>query len=72
LVAVGKEARHYVEGAKQRGMANVEHFDTVQEAIEFLSDVVGRGDVLLVKGSRGMKMETVVDALVKLAPVSKF
>ena len=71
LVAVGKEARHYVEGAKQRGMANVEHFDSVQEAIEFLSDVVSKGDVLLVKGSRGMKMEQVVDALEKLAPVSK-
>ena len=71
LVAVGKEARYYVEGAKQRGMANVEHFDSVQEAIEFLSDVVSKGDVLLVKGSRGMKMEQVVDAMEKLAPVSK-
>ena len=71
LVAVGKEARHYVEGAKAKGMANVEHFDSVQEAIEFLSDVVSKGDVLLVKGSRGMKMEQVVDAMVKLAPVSK-
>jgi UDP-N-acetylmuramoyl-tripeptide--D-alanyl-D-alanine ligase len=71
LVAVGKDARRYVEGAKAKGMANVEHFSSVQEAIEFLAAVVSKGDVLLVKGSRGMKMETVVDALLKLSPVSK-
>ena len=52
-------------------MACVEHFDTVQDAIVFLSDVVSKGDVLLVKGSRGMKMEQVVDALLKLSLVSK-
>ena len=52
-------------------MKNAMHFDSVQEVIEFLTDVVSKGDVLLVKGSRGMKMETVVDALLKLATVSK-
>ena len=71
LVTVGEEAKNYVKGAKEKGMACVEHFDTVQDAVVFLSDVVSKGDVLLVKGSRGMKMEQVVDALLKLSLVSK-
>ena len=52
-------------------MAHAFHFDTVQDAIEFLGDVVSEGDVLLVKGSRGMHMEQVVDALTNLTPASK-
>ncbi|MCF0214943.1 MAG: UDP-N-acetylmuramoyl-tripeptide--D-alanyl-D-alanine ligase [Fibrobacteraceae bacterium] len=71
LVAVGKDAANYIKGAKKCGMKNVFHFDTVQEVIEFLSDVVSCGDVLLVKGSRGMKMEQVVDALIRLTAVAK-
>ena len=45
------------------------HFSNVQEANEYLSDVVRMGDILLVKGSRGMKLEQVVDALLRLEPV---
>jgi UDP-N-acetylmuramoyl-tripeptide--D-alanyl-D-alanine ligase len=71
LLTVGKDARNYVKGAKARGMKAVFHFDSVQEIIEFLNDTVAEGDVLLVKGSRGMHMEQVVDALLKMTPVFK-
>jgi UDP-N-acetylmuramoyl-tripeptide--D-alanyl-D-alanine ligase len=71
LLAVGKEAQEFVKGARAAGMAQAYHFDSVQEVIEFLGDVVSEGDVVLVKGSRGMHMEQVVDALTKLSPVSK-
>jgi UDP-N-acetylmuramyl pentapeptide synthase len=33
------------------------------EAAEFIADLVRPGDLLLVKGSRGVKMERVVEAL---------
>ena len=66
LLAVGKEAKKYVEGAKARGMKNVFHFDSVADVICFLSDKVAEGDVFLVKGSRGMHMEQVVDALLHM------
>ncbi len=69
LLTVGKDARNYVKGAKAKGMKAVFHFDSVDDIIEFLKGTVAEGDVLLVKGSRGMHMERVVDALVKLTPV---
>ena len=71
LLAVGSEANKYVEGAKSRGMKNVFHFDTVPEVVSFLGESVAEGDVLLVKGSRGMHMEQVVDALLRMTPVFK-
>ena len=71
LLAVGEDAKEFVKGAKEGGLEQAFHFDSVQEVIEFLGEVVCAGDVLLVKGSRGMHMEQVVDALLKQAPVSK-
>jgi UDP-N-acetylmuramoyl-tripeptide--D-alanyl-D-alanine ligase len=71
LLAVGEQAKMYVEGAKSRGMKSVYHFDTVPEVVAFLSETVAEGDVLLVKGSRGMHMEQVVDALLHMTPVFK-
>ena len=72
LLAVGEQAKMYMEGAKSRGMKNAFHFDTVEEVIAYLSQTVAEGDILLVKGSRGMHMEQVVDALLHMVPVLKF
>ena len=70
LVAVGKLSLNIQKGAIAAGMdkKNALHFDTVDEAMEFLSENVHFGDVLLVKASRGMKLEQVVDKLLRLEP----
>ena len=39
------------------------HFDSKASLIEYLIHIVADGDIVLVKGSRGMKMEEVVNAL---------
>lgn len=71
LITIGKDAKEIQEGAINGGMRPEKaiHFSNVQEANEYLSDVVRMGDILLVKGSRGMKLEQVVDALLRLEPV---
>ena len=66
LVTVGKNSIKIAEGAKNAGMKqeNVYCFDSNDAVSEFLDAEVKKGDVILVKGSRGMKLETVVERLI--------
>ena len=41
-----------------------QHFDSKEELVEKLKNIIESGDHLLIKGSRGMAMETIVDKLV--------
>lgn len=65
LVTVGKLAEKISEEAVALGMdpRNVFHGGTVEEAEDFLLKSIKTKDVVLVKGSRGMKMERIVSAL---------
>jgi UDP-N-acetylmuramoyl-tripeptide--D-alanyl-D-alanine ligase len=76
LVAVGDEARYYVEGAIRAGMPaeHIYYFDADVEndaeleaakrsAADLLKQEVRSGDLVLLKGSRGMRIETMLDML---------
>ena len=65
LVSVGPKARTITEEALDSGMREdqVIAFEHKSEAIEQLPSIIQPGDFVLVKGSRGVKMEDVVDAL---------
>jgi UDP-N-acetylmuramoyl-tripeptide--D-alanyl-D-alanine ligase len=65
LVAVGPRAKMIVEAAQRSRKRNLEldWFETVPEAIVFLQDRLKEGDVVLVKGSRGLRMDQIVTAL---------
>ena len=39
------------------------HFNHKDDLLESLNEIIKDGDKVLVKGSRGMKMETIVEAL---------
>lgn len=60
LVAVGESARYFAEGARN---SHAYHFGDKSEAIDFLTETVRPGDVVLVKGSRLMRMEEIADAI---------
>jgi UDP-N-acetylmuramoyl-tripeptide--D-alanyl-D-alanine ligase len=66
VIGVAGHAGQIVEGAVAAGLprARSRFFETPQEAAEFLAGLIGDGDLLLVKGSRGVKMEQIVETLI--------
>lgn len=65
LVTVGKRALDIAAGAIEVGCLpeNVVSFETTKECIVFLQKEKKEGDVILIKGSQGMRMERIVEAL---------
>jgi UDP-N-acetylmuramoyl-tripeptide--D-alanyl-D-alanine ligase len=66
VIGVAGDASQIVEGAVAAGLSrgHTKFFQTPLEAAEFLETLVAAGDLLLVKGSRGVKMEQIVEALI--------
>ncbi len=65
LVAVGDLARGIAEGALAAGLASDRVFccPDCSAAAQLLKELLREGDVVLVKGSRGVKMEQIVGSL---------
>ncbi len=67
LFTVGEQAIFLAEEAKQQGLENVVSFQSNKEASDYLKEFLQEEDVVLVKGSRGMKMEEIVSKFVENA-----
>jgi UDP-N-acetylmuramoyl-tripeptide--D-alanyl-D-alanine ligase len=65
LVTVGQRARWIAADALAGGMNPADVYPTAsnEEAIALLQGLIRPGDLILVKGSRGLAMESIVDAL---------
>jgi UDP-N-acetylmuramoyl-tripeptide--D-alanyl-D-alanine ligase len=68
VIGVEGDAAQIVEGAVDAGVphAQTRIFSSSEEAAKFLADFVAPGDLLLVKGSRGVKMERIVGTLLAI------
>ena len=73
LFAMGKQASHLLAGAAEAGMAREQLTEggDHEEIATLIHGLLGAGDWVLVKGSRGMRMEKVVEALIELYGPSK-
>jgi UDP-N-acetylmuramoyl-tripeptide--D-alanyl-D-alanine ligase len=60
LIAVGERARWIADEAKKAGMGEVVLLKDTGEAIRHLRSQIAQGDVVLVKGSRGMRMDQII------------
>lgn len=63
LFTVGERGKIIAEAAERAGLAQVRHFESKTQASKALKAGLGPGDVLLVKASHGMALETVVEEL---------
>jgi UDP-N-acetylmuramoyl-tripeptide--D-alanyl-D-alanine ligase len=65
LISVGERSRDIDRGAKDLGMSedNIFHFDKAESAGLFIQNRIKEGDLLLIKGSQGVRMEKVVKEL---------
>jgi UDP-N-acetylmuramoyl-tripeptide--D-alanyl-D-alanine ligase len=65
LIVVGPRAKAIKEGALLAGMnqENVFEFLNSSEAAKFIKTFAQKGDFILVKGSQGMRMERIVEAI---------
>ncbi|MEM7495553.1 MAG: UDP-N-acetylmuramoyl-tripeptide--D-alanyl-D-alanine ligase [Myxococcota bacterium] len=65
LFVCGRHAREYIRGARDEGMPSgyCRHFEDSKTLAGAAASLVRPDDALLVKGSRGMRMERVVQAL---------
>lgn len=57
LVAIGKAAQYIAEEAKQNENTEVRCFETREEAMAYIKELITEGDAILFKGSRGMGLD---------------
>ncbi len=67
LIVVGPRAKDIKEGAVEAGMelAKIFEFLDSSETSDFVKTFIQKGDLVLVKGSQGMRMEHVVEAILQ-------
>lgn len=64
-------ARHLLEGARSAGLAEVDFYENSEIAGEKFIDEIQAGDLVLIKGSRGVRTEKVIEKLLEKFELEK-
>jgi len=65
LYLYGREVKHTAKSARSSGLTNVREFQDKSELVTAVDGLLRAGDLVLVKGSRAMGMEEIVQGLIK-------
>jgi UDP-N-acetylmuramoyl-tripeptide--D-alanyl-D-alanine ligase len=65
LVTVGALSRQCAESARRAGVPEVHQHPDSAQCAEQLGEYLREGDLIVIKGSRSMRMEKIVDALIE-------
>ena len=66
LITVGKDSEHIGLGVASENLETnpvTKHFSTNAEASDYLKSLLKKGDAIVVKGSRGMHTEEIINSL---------
>ena len=65
VLAYGPNGCYVVKGAASQGMSDARHFESREEMADALAAAAREKDVILFKGSRGMRLELVLERFLK-------
>lgn len=65
VLAFGNNAKYYISAAKENGVKDAVLFDDKTKLSDYLASLAQDGDAVLFKGSRGMKLEDVMNTVYK-------
>lgn len=73
LIIVGPRSKDIALGAIENGFnnKNIHHFENAFLASNFLVNIIKKGDLILVKGSQGVRLERVVEAIMEQKELRK-
>lgn len=63
VLTLGSHTPHLKEALEKTGYRNAHHFESHDKIADFITKKVEKGSLIFLKGSRGMQLEKVVDAL---------
>ena len=64
VITVGEYTKHTDKYLKDNGFSNVKHFDKENDSYSFIEGLLREGDVVLFKGSHGIKLNNIVKYLI--------
>lgn len=64
VICIGDLAKEIYNGANRNfNVNNIFHFDTNEEVVKKVKEILSQDTLIMVKGSRGMKLEKIIDML---------
>jgi UDP-N-acetylmuramoyl-tripeptide--D-alanyl-D-alanine ligase len=65
LISVGNDSKNITQAVIDSGNNSITlcHFENNSDALNYISGIIKQGDYILIKGSRGMKMEQLAEGL---------